>query len=41
VIFINECIVKLKRDNRIKLVTCLPKLITPDVIEDEPMVASL
>jgi zona occludens toxin len=41
VTFINDCMVKLKRKDRFKIVTCLPKLITPDVIEKENMVASL
>jgi hypothetical protein len=41
VMFINECTVKLKRDNRFKVVTCLPKLITPVVKEEEPLMASV
>jgi zona occludens toxin len=35
VFFINDCLVKIKRKDRIKLVTCLPKIITPIVSNNE------
>ena len=41
VTYINECLVKLKRDNQFKLVTCQPKNIEEPVKKvEEPMLSA-